>query len=207
MKLLIAVVGCEARKEQMAAQRASWAKDFSGIADVRFFLARQEREPLADEVFLDVPDDYQALPAKTQAMVRWAVEHDYDRVLKTDDDSVIFPKKFRPPDGEYAGWVIENRPEKTYASGLAYWLSRKPMTIVAESEQTADSLAAVRHAEDRWVGAVLREAGVKVVNDPAIFYVHIQNRPLPETLRQMLPPMYAVGEFYAKEIPEIYGYC
>ena len=137
MKILVAVTGCEARKERMEAQRSTWAKDFGGLADVRFFLARQERAALPDEVFIDAPDTYEGLPSKSREVSRWAIQEGYDYLLKTDDDSVIFAKRFSVPKPgvDYSGWV--HRPiEENWCSGLAYWLSARAMAVIAESPLT-----------------------------------------------------------------------
>jgi hypothetical protein len=200
-RLLIAVLGCEARKERMAAQRATWAKDFAGLADVRFFLARQEREPLADEVYLDALDDYNSLPSKCRAMVRWALDAGYQRVLKTDDDSVIFRRKLRVPKEAYVGWVI-GRPTINYASGLAYWLDRGAMEIVALAQ-----LDPAWPVEDRWVASELRKAGIEPVDDGGVLFMNRHQRPLPADIYRRMAPGYAVGEFTPAEIPFIYAYA
>jgi hypothetical protein len=197
MKLLVAILSCEARHDRMEAQRISWVKDFQGIADVKFFLARQERPEMPDEVFLDVPDDYAGLPQKTREMVRWALAHNYDRILKTDDDTVIFPRKLRIPAVDYAGWV--HRAE--YVAGWVYWLTRRAMEVVAKAEFTEQ-----KH-EDRWVGAALGKAGIRAINDAGVLFFSKGYRPLPADIYKRIAPGYAAGEFDPKEIPYIYAYA
>jgi hypothetical protein len=211
MKILIAIVGCEARKDRMHAQRVTWAKDFANDSDidVRFFLARQEREPLPEEVFVDVDDGYLGLPAKSREVSRWARPRGYDWILKTDDDSLVFARKLRVPDTgvDYAGWV--HRPlAENWCSGLAYWLSRRSMEVIADSslEPLKDS-PFLGNAEDRWTGYSLKAAGIKVVNDPGILFVNKHQRPLPRDIYPRMRPGYAVGEFSAAEMPFIYAGC
>ena len=51
--------------ERLQAVRATWWPDIPPNVDGRFFFGRgADREPLPDEVFLDVPDNYECLPHK-----------------------------------------------------------------------------------------------------------------------------------------------
>lgn len=199
MSILIAVVGCEARKAQMDAQRRTWVPDAIRAGfDVRFFLARQEREALPDEVFLDVCDNYQSLPAKVREVSRWAVsEGRYLQMLKTDDDVVIFPTRIIKPQVHYAGWKQE--PEsKNWCSGIAYWLSLYAMRQVACAELTEQT------AEDRWTGEVMKNAGLKVNGVQGIGMVRPKAQPLPVNIVAKLGHFYAAGEFTAAEMPQVY---
>lgn len=156
---LIAVVTCRARRAQADAQRRTWA---AGRDDAKFFVGNHG---LANdnEVWLPVDDGYDDLPAKVQAMCRWALENQYDSVLKVDDDVYLVPGRlpdytiyqfdyvgnFRDANGGY--------PHR-YASGFCYWLSRKSMEIVASAE-LGDTM------EDRWVGQLLGAARVRTYHE------------------------------------------
>lgn len=160
-KLLIAVVTCEKFKDRADAQRQTWVPLVRGM-DVRFFLGKQERTPQPDEVFLDAPDDYHSLPLKVQRMFQWALANGYTKVLKADDDTYIYPDRLLPsiPPQDYAGF-INATPPKPWCSGFAYWLSERAMRIVAEA-----TIPEGEWAEDRFVGGVLFDHGIRPNYDP-----------------------------------------
>jgi hypothetical protein len=150
LKVLIAIPTSAADKELENACRATWAKDTQGV-DIVFF----------DGEMLGVPDGYDDLPIKVQAICKWALERDYDFMLKVDSDTFvwidrIFASGFEQHD--YSGWTGGKvAPQWEYASGGAgYVLSHRAMQIVGEAQVGADS------CEDRWVGRVLYDAGIIV---------------------------------------------
>lgn len=150
MKLLIAVITCHTRREQADAQYHTWVKD---AEDVRFFLGDGSSED-AKDVILPVNDSYQGLPAKTQAMTRWALDRGYDAVFKVDDDTYVVPERLYRAGFEAYDYVGNFRMRNgnypaDYASGYAYWLSSRAMHAIADAPLTEDTM------EDRWVGNVL----------------------------------------------------
>ena len=44
-----------------------------------------------DEVFLNAPDEYEATCFKTKGLLRWALDHGYSHVFKTDIDTLVNP--------------------------------------------------------------------------------------------------------------------
>src|SRR5271156_6236369 len=106
IKILIAVVTCEKFKARADEQRATWVPRIQS-ADVRFFLAKQDRDPLPDEVFLDVSDDYNSLPSQVRAMFRGAGANGYQKVMKLDDDTYVHPDRMMAnvPPQDYAGFL------------------------------------------------------------------------------------------------------
>lgn len=208
MKFLIAVITCENRKAWADAQRATWVKDCRH--DLRFFLARQPRDPLADEVFLDCGDEYKDLCEKMREVSRWTVAAGYDLMMKVDDDVIVWPTRLEFPQGHYTGWKQE--PETAnWCSGMTYWLSRDAMKVVSESELPETSVA-VPAPEDRWTGSMLKTAGIRAERAPArkIQWVgqrrHAGSRPLPVNLRAILSGAYAAGEFMPHEFEQAYQY-
>jgi hypothetical protein len=153
-------VTCEKFKARADAQRQTWVPLIRG-ADVRFFLAKQDRDPLPDEVFLDVPDDYKSLPQKVRATYQWALANGYTKTMKTDDDTFVHPVRMMAavPPQDYVGF-LNGTPPKPWCSGFCYWLSETAMRIVAAAEIPADEWA-----EDRWVGGVLHDHGIKPLYD------------------------------------------
>jgi len=167
--VLIAVVTCESRKAQAEAQRKTWVPLVQN-AVVKFFLAKQNRDPLPDEVFLDVPDDYKSLPLKVQAMIQWAVAHGFQSVFKCDDDCFVFPNRLLDlkPKAEYGGNVME---PGAWCSGFGYWLGRDALEYLAAAPRPFLALR-----EDRWVGGVLASKGIRPVQ---VLGIEPSNKPNP----------------------------
>jgi hypothetical protein len=159
--ILIAIVTCDKYKTRADSQRETWVPLTKG-ADVRFFLGSPARPPLADEVFLDVPDDYDSLPLKVRAMCRWAIANGYDRVFKLDDDCYVYSDLLikQMPSCEYAGHVNRTKPE--WCSGFGYWLGPLALQLVAQAGLTLEV------SEDRWVADVLRGHEIVPENIPGI---------------------------------------
>lgn len=156
-KLLIAVVTCQVRRHQADAQRASWVSRVpSDRADVRFFLGPGEQLH-DDEVILPVDDSYIGLPEKVKATMAWAREQGYTQVFKVDDDVYVVPERlFRAglEKYDYAGNFRDHNGKypANYASGFAYWLSARGISIIADCTLTDDTF------EDRFIGNVLDAA-------------------------------------------------
>jgi glycosyltransferase involved in cell wall biosynthesis len=167
-KTLVAVVSCKQYADRVRAQQETWIPSALAAGyDVQIF----------DGERLGVPDDYYSLIPKTQAICQWALTRGYERLLKVDDDCGIRVDRLRPTTFDYAGIVIAAndcgstvppgapaRPRGTYphnyASGGAYWLSRKAMTIIANAKPNGD------WAEDRFVGNILARHGIFVRRIP-----------------------------------------
>ena len=162
--MLIAVYTCAAyRPTRVQTQIDTW-------------IPRLEADGYQVEIFdgqrLGVPDGYRELPQKTRALVEWAFRHGHDSLLKIDDDGAINPKTFRPVEHDYAGIRIKandygnpamgvpTHAPRTfphdYASGGAYWLSRKAMQAILDTPFVED------FAEDRLVGHALASNGIKL---------------------------------------------
>jgi hypothetical protein len=166
-------------------------------ADVRFFLGQPEREALSGEVFLQAPDDYYSLPYKVRELSRWALANGYERLLKLDDDALLFPNRVIVPSSHCVGWM---QPCGDYCAGFAYWLSRRAMEVVANAD-----IPEGMHSEDRWTGAVLAAAGIKPEPMPArsLYWVG-RNRPLVLD-RQRLRYAYVAGEFTPEEMVQVFN--
>ena len=159
---------------QIAACRDTWVADLDKLnVDHKFFYGRGgNREPLADEVFLDVPDDYVNLPYKLRAIFRWALAQGYEYIFVCDDDTYVWSDRLLASGFEYHdyvgydwAWNLSDKDnDNNFASGLGYWVSAKAAKIVATTpEQIANHL--FQCADDVWVGHVLREAGIRVEHD------------------------------------------
>lgn len=161
LKVLIAIVSCnrEEWRRRVKAQRATWARPDSR-ADIRYFYGRGwEGERTSDEIYLDVPDDYNSLVAKTLAVFAWALERGYDFVFKTDDDVYVSVDRLLASGFEqydYSGRLrgASGKVPAAYCSGLGYWISRRAMEIVVAADPGKEI------AEDRFVGNALYSRGI-----------------------------------------------
>lgn len=145
---------------RVQALRETWLNDvlpFYKHVDYKLFYGQgASRDPLVDEVFLDVPDDYGSLPQKTIAMCRYAMEHDYDFLFKPDDDTYVWvdrlvhellSNRFM----DYGGFTHAH----VAGGGPGYWLSRRAFTIVAEKANLEN------WAEDVTVSKTLHHNGIQ----------------------------------------------
>lgn len=168
MKILVAVITCaqEHYRLRAKAQRDTWAANPPEGVHVQWFVGG---EHFQNEVRLPVPtDDYGSLPAKTKALCEYAIERDYDFVVKVDDDVYLDLERLKasvPTGHDYAGRVRlpSNGLPAPYCSGFCYWLSRKAMQLVVNSKDRFQTLA-----EDVITGNVLLRAGIHPKDDPRI---------------------------------------
>jgi hypothetical protein len=172
MKILVAIESCFKDIHKHQVQRDTWMKDLP-FMEKRFFIGNCGFSPLEDETFLgaDIDDSYEGLSLKTRAICQWAAGRDFDFVFKMDTDTVMHPKNFFLSGfgaHDYSGGFntdcmpdsLKSRfPQRLsidFASGGAgYWLSKKALTIIANSDKV------VSCAEDVFVAAVLREHGIQ----------------------------------------------
>lgn len=154
--------------DRIEAIRGTWAKDvpaFKAYVDFKIFYGRQDpkepqREPLGDEVFLPVPDDYDSLPHKVKAIIVYAYQNGYDYLYKGDDDTFVYVDRLMASSFEghdYLGYSYPMR-GNYISGGPGYWLSRKAMSLLVP-------IRVEGWAEDKWVGDTLRAAGVLPVRD------------------------------------------
>jgi GT2 family glycosyltransferase len=169
-RVLVAVVTCHKYRDRANAQRETWVKDVPDQMDVRFFLGRPaksgsgpRKKPLKDEVWLDVSDGYQDLPAKVVAVCEWALKQGYDYLCKIDDDVYLRPERLmnmglngRPYMGRLRG--PSGNLVAPYCSGLTYVLNRDAMKVVLATPIND-------YAEDRFVGNALYSAGIIATPD------------------------------------------
>lgn len=166
MKILLAVISAHCRDAWSDTVRETWKSLVpSGTLDVVFFRGRGAvRESLPDEVFLDCDDSYAGLPDKVRSVAKWALEHQYDFMLKVDDDVIIDPFKLLVSEyaqHDYSGKA--NRPMRpdrpfTVPYGFCYWLSRRSMGFVAQAALPEGN------DDERWVATLLYDHGIRLVN-------------------------------------------
>jgi hypothetical protein len=119
--------------------------------DYRVFLGRPDDKQYADEVMLDVDDDYNDLPAKVKAVCRWALTRKYDFLLKLDDDVYLYPNRFLASGFEQHDYTgAAGGSLNDFASGAAYVLSARAMMAVSDYP-----LVPTLKSEDRWVAQAI----------------------------------------------------
>lgn len=176
MKVLLAIMSCQAYTARAQAQRDTWVKDIPIGMDYQFFIGLkpgQERfEVGPDTVLLEVPDDYLSFPAKVQAMRRWAYDHGYDFVAKVDDDVYLEPGRLLAslpsPHEHYKGRTRgpSGGFRAPYNSGFCYWLDRFAIEKIKDLDWIRGKSDG---AEDRWSANALLDAGIR----PAADYRHV----------------------------------
>lgn len=143
---------------RISAIRETWWRDiepFSHHVTGKFFYGEGgSRDPLGDEVFLPVCDDYASLPQKTIAIAKWALENGFEYVLKVDDDTLVYVERavleiLNNPRLDYGGYCNGN----IASGGPGYWLSKRAMRHVAQFK-------ADHWAEDCSVGICLERHGI-----------------------------------------------
>jgi len=154
--------------DQTQACRETWVKDFAPFKSctVKFFFGKPSdgypRQPLPDEVFLDVPDGYGSLIEKSVAICKYAVEHDYAYVYKCDTDTWVFAEKLLVEMMENAFDYAGYRHANVCSGGPGYFLSRHAAEIVAKH----GSGRRHEYAEDVHVSRVLAEHRIEPIMLP-----------------------------------------
>jgi len=95
MKVLIAIESCHKNRHAHEELRNTWVSHMD-FADVRFFLGNPPIDIMAkDEVYLDVPDDYEGLCYKTFRIIQYADNCGYDYIFKCDTDTFVVPERLK----------------------------------------------------------------------------------------------------------------
>lgn len=171
MKILIAITTCEPNRERRAAIHDTWLQLVPDSVDARFFLGRVGY--FGQIVGLDCPDTYAELPRKTFATVRYAVERDYELLIKVDDDTFLMPRpeylaEFAKHD--YFGCVGR----RSYCQGGCYSLSRRAMqAVLSHPEMFTTGL------EDAAVGRALQAESIVPTHSERIKVSHGSGFPRP----------------------------
>jgi len=147
--------------DRVSALRDTWLKDVT--VDYKIFYGvqpggRVNRAPLEDEVFLNAPDGYQHSSQKLKALAQYALDNGYEYLLKIDDDVFVYWDRLNlNPTADYIGGGPSG-----FAAGCAYWLSKRSMTLLADSPP-------FRWQEDFWVGCVMENNHIPLTKDARYF--------------------------------------
>ena len=142
--------------------RSTWVKLVPSTVDVIFFYGRGTvKVALEDEIVLDCDDSYQGLPDKVQSIIRWALNHEYDYLLKCDDDVVLSPHKILASGFEKSDFTAHRCAENSHVPwGFNYWLSNRAMRIMATKDLPQGN------NDEAWVAHSLIKEGIYLNHDP-----------------------------------------
>jgi Galactosyltransferase len=179
MRALIAVMSCHSRSKFRELIRSTWAKLVPQGTDMKFFLGRGETKAEEDEVVLDCEDGYYDIPDKVRSIVRWALKHGYDYMLKCDDDVVLIPEKLMASDFCNYEFVGGRDPrvvpgEINTPWGFCYWLSQTTMKLVENAPLPGEigSTHSYKHNNDEaWISTILYIQKIFLHTDER-YYLH-----------------------------------
>lgn len=132
---------------------------------------------LDDEFLLPCDDGYLGLPWKTTESLKWALDRDYDFVVRGFVDTFLFPQMMVKSDvwkHDAAGWIFGCAPCPAHPDsfhscplgGAAYTTSRKAMEAIIQPENCSnDPLYSSHWGEDTMVGFALHNAGIELFHD------------------------------------------
>jgi hypothetical protein len=162
MKILFAIVSCRPHAAYRQAVRDTWLPEVGDKADAFFFVGRDVDAPETDVVHLECDDDYEHLPAKVQSIARWALEHNYDFMVKIDNDTVLLVDEFLKGGfdlHDFTGWLNTWNRVCPSPWGFCYTLSRKAMEVVIGSTLPD------HHNDESWVSQNLLGHGIHLHSD------------------------------------------
>ena len=173
-RALIAIQSSHLHRDWQASQRETWIRDIPGGVDYRFFLGNPVAgDASADEVFLDIPDDYGSTCFKMRGIAEWALAGGYQHVYKIDMDTLVnvgnlLGSGFREHD--YTGGLYKHPRGLLFASGgSGYWLSERALRLVA-AEPTWEGQLNDNHSgegghSDVWVAMIMERNGIPLHDD------------------------------------------
>ena len=168
MKTLLALVTCHSRGAYADAQRDTWIPNIPPELDYKFFLGPSTREPKTDEVFLDCDDSYGGLPSKVRAIMCWALEHEYDFVVKVDDDTIVNPLAFLKSGyqhHDFTGRINNDHGVIDTPWGFFYVLSKSAMEIMASSALPGNN------NDEMWISHALKKHDI-ILHREYRYYLH-----------------------------------
>ncbi len=141
MKCLIAIISCESYRVNgnNQALRDTWLPDVAKEPGLHYkiFMGQGSKPDKEDEVFLDVPDDYQHISYKGREIHKYALDNDYDFVYKCYPDTYLCPSRLMRSDFQnydYVGnFACKLKSGQQYCTGgTGYWLSRKAYSLLID---------------------------------------------------------------------------
>jgi hypothetical protein len=173
MKPVIMISSCKRDQEKgyHDAIRSTWGRD--AAIPFYFLMGAGAISRAADELVMDLPDDYNSLPFKTREGHRWASAKGYDYIFQAFTDTYCFTNRMLVSGFERFDYVGHFRGENVnqlssvafgcYPSGgSGYWLSPMATSLLVEEEPD-------HWAEDLWVGRVMKKYLISGTQDYRYF--------------------------------------
>lgn len=167
MKPIILITTCQWHLSKNEQCRATWLKQCN--IDYKFIFGQGHTQSADDELVLPIGDSYSDLPAKIQTSHRWALEHNYDFILKTDCDVYLSVPRLLSSSFEqyaYSGNLFWPDARFPFALGSAYWLNKQASEILVETK-LPDYPA--HGGDDVWVGRTMYEHNIPLHHDPKYY--------------------------------------
>ncbi len=164
MKILIAIPSCHSFRQYEQTVRDTWGPEVAPSSDLRFFLGNPQGTPSLDEVFLDVPDDWDGITKKCVEMFRWTLDQGYEFVWKVDLDTLVRPRQLLGSGLDVYDWV-GGRNSFFASGGAGYGLSRRAMENVLRHPITTTC------EEDVHMARALLEQGIELHADPRFKFI------------------------------------
>ena len=141
--------------------RETYLKEWGRVLPHMFVLdSVRWDDMLGDELSVLSPTGFMSGAFKTRLGVKWALEHEHSHAFIVPTDCYVIVPRLLASGYElkdYTGYQVPD--EGHIGGGSGYWLSRRAMEAVVRAEPRVDY-------EDRWVGNVMRAAGIVPVHDP-----------------------------------------
>ena len=157
--ILIAAYQGYIERGDQAACRDTYLKEWGHLIPHMFVYDREYGGPFEDdEMKVDAPTGFMECVYKTRLGVAWALANGFDYVFSVPTDCYIaIPRLLKSGFSlvDYTGYMAA---EGHIGGGSGYWLSKHAMAVVAAATPVLDY-------EDRWVGNVLRGAGITPAHD------------------------------------------
>jgi hypothetical protein len=137
--------------------RNTWLATWGDRIDHKFVFGIGYNPEFDDEIAFDVDDSYQGLPAKIQISHKWALDHGYDYILKTDCDMYVrIPNLLKSgfENYPYSGNFYWSEAVPPFALGGSYWLDKNATECLINSPLPAYPASG---GDDMWVGRVMYE--------------------------------------------------
>jgi hypothetical protein len=157
MKPIILITACAYHLVRVAQCRATWLAAWGHLIDYRFVFGNGYYTERSDELVFPVDDSYMGLPAKIQQSHKWAVDHEYTHILKTDCDIYLHIPRLLDSGFDSLSSYIGNFYYSEFAMGAAYWLDKKASEILVNAPLPFPGTPG---GDDIWVGRVMAEHGI-----------------------------------------------
>jgi hypothetical protein len=165
--ILIHTTPQDQKRGIVQAIRNTWVHEWGDLIPHRFIYDRTfPFRPIDDEEVFDVEPGYWVMMDKTKAACLWALNRGYTHVFVICSDTYVVVPRLLASGFENHHYSGHRADEGHAGGGCGYWLDAVAVRAVIDAHSFSDY-------EDRWVGTVLKEAGIKCFHDPRYWgYVH-----------------------------------